>query len=171
MPDNQVVYLGLGSNQNNPRQQLVDAIHLISISPRIDVINCSSFYISNPVDGSCQSLFWNAVIRIKTTLLPLELLDLCLQIEKEQHRIRTVRWGPRTLDIDILLFGQITIDVPHCTIPHKEMLHRDFVLMPLYEIDPDLILPNGTSLASCYRNAPNNILRKQPFSRETMSSA
>lgn len=162
-----IAYLGLGSNQNDPAMQLRSGITALFQHPDINLLKCSSYYVSKPVDHSNQADFWNLVIAIKTCLSPLDLLSMCHKIEKQHHRKRIKRWGPRTLDIDILLFDEISLDEKNCTIPHKEMLNRDFVLTPLYEIAPTLILPDKRPLASLYQNAPRNITVRYPATLTT----
>lgn len=152
-----IAYLGLGSNQANPSFQLTSGIITLAQHDSIHLLNCSSYYVSSPVDHSEQPDFWNAVIAIQTPLTPTTLLSLCHDIEAKHERVRLRRWGPRTLDVDLLLYDHISISLPHCTIPHKEMMNRDFVLVPLFEIAPELILPNDQALGTVYRLAPKHI--------------
>ncbi len=128
------VFLGLGYNQKYPLRQLRQAIHSIKSLPRTSVIKCSSFYWTKAWGLQTQQDFCNIVIEITTVLPPLKLLKLCQRIEKKQGRIRKRHWGPRTLDIDILLYKDRTIKSKLLTVPHPFMLTRDFVLDPLSEI-------------------------------------
>lgn len=152
-----IAYLGLGSNQANPSFQLTSGIITLAQHESINLLNCSSYYVSSPVDHSEQPDFWNAIIAIQTTLNPISLLSLCHDIESKHDRVRSIKWGPRTLDIDLLLYDKISMSLSHCTIPHKEMMNRDFVLVPLFEIAPELILPNQHPLSDFYMTAPKHI--------------
>lgn len=128
------VYLGLGSNIGDREHKLQQAIKRLNDHPQIEVITVSSFHETKPVGYLDQADFLNAAIRIKTALFPQDLLAYCLAIEQEQGRIRTLLNGPRTLDIDILLYGEITFKTEHLDIPHPRMFERSFVLKPLAEI-------------------------------------
>lgn len=140
------VYIGLGSNLDNPNEQLKSAIEHLSNVSSITDIKVSSFYHSKPVGPQDQPDFTNAVACFTTSLEPLELLDLLQTIEQQHNRVRSVHWGPRTLDLDILLYGTQTINIPRLTIPHPHMLERGFVIKPLSEIAPSLMLSNGTTV-------------------------
>ncbi|MEE9451383.1 MAG: 2-amino-4-hydroxy-6-hydroxymethyldihydropteridine diphosphokinase, partial [Gammaproteobacteria bacterium] len=111
------------------------------------VIKSSRLYQSPPLGPQDQPDFINAVVKIHTSTLPHDLLNLLLAIENKHGRIRQQHWGARTLDLDILLYGDQCINDPNLTIPHPEMLKRHFVLAPLREIEPDLVLPDGKKLA------------------------
>lgn len=128
-------YLGLGSNQRSPERQLLRAITAIKALPGTSVIRISrSFW--NPAWGvETQQNFCNRVIEIHTRLSPLDLLECCQTIERDQGRVRKKRWGPRTLDIDILWYANRHIKTPKLTLPHPYMKVRDFVLIPLREIN------------------------------------
>lgn len=134
-------YLSLGSNIGNRIENVRKAISLLEATKGLKVEETSPFYESLPVGLKEQADFINAVIRIRTDLSPLELLHRTREIEKEGGRIRTIKWGPRTIDIDILLFGQHIIELPDLGIPHKEMMNRNFVLAPLLDISRDLVYP------------------------------
>lgn len=151
-------YLGLGSNLDNPNKQLSIALDAIKNSPSFTFISCSSLYHSAPVDGSTQPTFVNAVVAITTTLSPQQLLAWCKQQEQAQHRMHLYRWGPRTIDIDILLYGNSVYRSDTLTIPHPEMHHRDFVLLPLAEIAPELGLPNGKPLSDMISKIPKKTI-------------
>lgn len=143
---NTICYVALGSNLGNPTQQIVQAIKEINFLPDITVTAQSRLIQTKPVGPQNQPDFINAVIEISTSLEPAALLNVCMSIENDHRRERYVRWGPRTLDLDILLYGDKVINTPALTIPHPEMLNREFVLKPLAEIAPDLILANGKSV-------------------------
>jgi len=135
---NDRVFVGLGSNLDNPRQQLALAILALKQSPNLEVVRCSSFYETAPVGGPPQPDFINAVVELKTSLSPEALLDLLQMIEQQQGRVRTVKNGPRTLDLDLLLFGQVVMQTERLTLPHPRYHEREFVLKPLQEIAPDM---------------------------------
>lgn len=140
-------YLGLGSNLRSPIRQLRQAIKLLQKLPRSRIKNQSSIYMSHPMGVHAQPIFFNMVISIDTQLTPLELLRHCQSIEHQQHRIRKKHWGPRTIDIDLLLYGNAKINSKFLTIPHQEILKRDFVIIPLLEISPEVRLPTGKPLS------------------------
>lgn len=132
-------YLGLGSNQNNPERQLRKAIQSIRALRLTVVTKVSSFYWSKAWGLKNQQDFCNAVIEISTLLSPLQLLNACQKIEKKQGRVRKKNWGPRIIDIDILYYGNRVIHSKKLMIPHPYIQFRDFVLIPLKEINPKLI--------------------------------
>lgn len=151
-------YLGLGSNLRSPKRQLHKAIRSLHKLPRSVIRTQSSIYISAPHGVRAQPSYANMVIKIYTSLSPTTLLRFCQRIENAQQRIRKKRWGARTLDIDLLLYGNRTIKQNNLVIPHPEMLHRDFVMLPLLEIDPDTQLPNGKRIDSYLKIVKNNCI-------------
>lgn len=142
-----ICYLSLGSNLSPSERRLRQTINLLRYLPRSCLIQCSSLYLSEAWGLRAQPHYVNLVASIKTSLPPKLLLAHCQRIEKQQHRVRKKKWGARTVDIDILLFGQRQICTPQLIIPHPRMLERDFVLAPLLEIAPHLTLPNGQKIA------------------------
>ncbi len=134
MSDTVTAFLGLGSNIGDKRANLDYATERLAEIEGIEVEKVSSYCETAPVGYAEQPNFLNAVVRIKTVLTPHQLLDVCLQIEQELKRIRTIKWGPRTMDIDILLFDDLVIDDERLIIPHPYMHERGFVLEPLCEI-------------------------------------
>ncbi|MCS5591688.1 MAG: 2-amino-4-hydroxy-6-hydroxymethyldihydropteridine diphosphokinase [Gammaproteobacteria bacterium] len=144
-----LVFIGLGSNLDNPREQINTALSALGGAKGIEVVNSSSFYRSKPLLNMPGPDYLNIVCKINTSLDALELLDLCQHIENKQHRVRDVRWGSRTIDLDILLFGDAIYKNERLTIPHSEMINRSFVLLPLYEIEPTLELPIFGPLKRC----------------------
>ena len=150
------VYLGLGSNLNQPEQQLQQALNTLNQLPKSQLITCSSLYSSTPIGVPGQPRYVNAVAKLETALKPLKLLDYLQAIELEQGRVREgERWGPRTLDIDILLVDGQTIESERLTVPHYQMHLRAFVLLPLLEItNADMQLPNGQSLTEMIEQCP-----------------
>lgn len=141
-------YLGLGSNVGNRDQHLLAAIELLSAGSVV-IEAVSSGYETEPVGLVLdQPNFLNAAVRIHTALDPIELLDLCKRVEVDRGRdLGGVRHGPRPLDVDVLLLGDIEMNNERLTLPHREVTTRRFVLAPLLELDPDLELPDGTRLA------------------------
>jgi len=134
-------FIALGSNIGNRYDNLVNAINQLVSYPVIRLVNISSVYETDPVGYVDQDLFLNMVIKVQTSLSALELLDLCLKIEVELGRKREIKWGPRTIDLDILTFNQENIESEKLHVPHPRMLERAFVLVPLVEIDENLRLP------------------------------
>jgi 2-amino-4-hydroxy-6-hydroxymethyldihydropteridine diphosphokinase len=135
------VYLGLGSNVGNREELLIQAVNLLHQIPEVFVIRSSAIYETEPVGYTEQAPFLNTVIEIKTSLSASELLVHTQRIEAELGRIRTFRWGPRTLDIDILLYENSWIHNGELQIPHPRMTERAFVLIPLAEIAPEAQIP------------------------------
>ena len=128
------VFIALGSNLNNPKYHLEKGIRQINHLPSTSIVRRSSLYKSQPIGPKNQPNYINAVIKIKTDYAPIELLDMLQDIENKHHRKRLKKWGPRTLDLDILLYNEIEINNDRLTIPHPEMVNRDFVLIPLFEL-------------------------------------
>lgn len=143
------VYIALGSNLANPVAQLEQAV--VSLQKFAKEMSVSAFYGSKPLGPQDQPDYVNAVAKFDTELTALTLLDRLQQIENEQGRVRLRRWGERTLDLDILLYGNEQISSERLTVPHYDMTNREFVIVPLYELNPDLILPDGTPLRSLYQ--------------------
>jgi len=135
------VYLGLGSNQNNPYQQISTAIRALNKLPDSHIVKTSSIYTSKPVGPQDQPDYLNAAVLLETGLPAHELLPALQSIENRQGRERTRRWGPRTIDLDILLFGEQILKSNDLVVPHPEMHRRGFVLVPLAELTPHLQIP------------------------------
>lgn len=149
------VYIGLGSNLAEPRRQLEAALAALARLPHCQLIAVSSLYASDPLGPPDQPRYVNAAAALDCELAPLELLDALQAIEREQGRERKAeRWGPRTLDLDILLFGDLQLDEERLTVPHYHMHARAFVLYPLAEIAPDLRLPDGQALQTLLACCP-----------------
>jgi len=140
-------YVGLGSNLESPRRQIASALEALDALPGTSVQSCSSLYRTAPVGYAGQPDFVNAVVCLKTALGPRQLLDALLEIEGEHGRTRSVRNGPRTLDLDLLLHGDVRVDEPGLQVPHPRLTERAFVLVPLAEIAPTLVLPDGVFVA------------------------
>lgn len=149
------VYVGLGSNLATPLEQLRSALAALAALAQTELIAHSSFYASDPLGPADQPRYVNAVAALDTALSPLALLDELQRIELEQGRTRKAeRWGPRTLDLDILLFGERQLDEPRLTVPHYHMHARAFVLYPLAEIAPALRLPDARPLSELLAACP-----------------
>ena len=134
-----IVYIGIGSNLGNRKRNIESAIRLLEKSG-LDVLKRSTMIETDPVGGPRQQgKFLNGVLKIETKLTPDALLIRLKQIEHELGRIKTIRNGPRTIDLDILLYNHLDLQKPHLTIPHPRMLERDFVMRPLKEIEPQLV--------------------------------
>lgn len=150
----ETVYIGLGSNLASPGQQLHQALDALAALPHSQWIGASALYSSESLLPG-QPRYTNAVAALQTSLAPLELLDALQAIENDQGRERLQRWGPRTLDLDILLFGERLIDEPRLKVPHYHMQARAFVLYPLAELTPPgFILADGRSLQSLLDACP-----------------
>lgn len=127
-------FLALGSNLGDRWGYLREAVTGIP-----DVVAVSPVYETGPVGGPDQGPYLNAVVELDTDLTPRQLLDLCGRLERAANRVRTRRWGPRTLDVDVLLVGDETVDEPDLQVPHPRMWKRAFVLVPLADLAPDLV--------------------------------
>ncbi len=160
VPSPVTAYLGLGSNQGDRSAILRGALTRLEASRRVRVRKQSSLYESAPVGVTEQPWFLNLVAEVDTDLLPLQLLDLVLTVERGLGRVRTQRGGPRTIDIDILLYADLAMTTPTLVIPHPEMTRRRFVLEPLVEIGPDVTLPGGQRVASFLDGVRDQAIRK-----------
>ena len=140
-------YVGLGSNLEQPRRQLLHACEALSRLPRTQFIARSSLYRSAPVGKTDQPDFVNAVALLRTQLAPLDLLHALLDLEAKQGRKRSEPDAPRTLDLDLLLYDDRVIREPGLVVPHPRMHERAFVLVPLAELNPDVIIPGHGAAA------------------------
>lgn len=151
-----VAYIAIGSNLASPLEQVNAALKALGDIPESRILAVSSFYRTPPLGPQDQPDYLNAAVALKTTLAPEELLNHTQRIELQQGRVRKAeRWGPRTLDLDIMLFGNEVINTERLTVPHYDMKNRGFMLWPLFEIAPELVFPDGTIL--------ENLLRKINF--------
>lgn len=128
-------FLGLGSNIGNRRETLRAAVAAIP-----DLVAVSPVYETDPVGGPEQDPYYNIVVEMDTDLPPYELLVLCRKLELAAGRVRVIRWGPRTLDVDVLLVGDLVVDTEELTVPHPRMTERNFVMAPLLDLAPELNL-------------------------------
>lgn len=159
MTETATAFVGMGSNLSDPEQQLRSAARALERLPGCLKASFSPIYRSRPL-GPRQPDYLNAVARLRVALGPEALLDELQAIERDQLRQRAERWGPRTIDLDILLFGQQTYTSPRLSIPHKEMKNRHFVLAPLSDLAPDLRLPDGESLSTALGRLRDDGLQK-----------
>lgn len=140
------VYIGLGSNLQSPAAQLTHACQALKLlAPAGDFV-CSPFYQSRAV-GPAQPDYINACASFTTELAPLDLLDALQAIEAKQGRTRSLHWGPRTLDLDLLLYGSLCLHSERLKLPHPFLQERNFVVIPLFDLNPDLVLPCSTRIA------------------------
>jgi 2-amino-4-hydroxy-6-hydroxymethyldihydropteridine diphosphokinase len=154
-------YLALGSNLGDRLETLQRAVDLLDSRPGIDVVRSSRVYETDPV-GPPQPAYLNAAVEVRTDLEPHELLKETQAVEDELGRVRAERWGPRTIDVDVLTFDERTVDEPDLVIPHPRMHERGFVLVPLGELDPDPMLPGGRKL-SALPLPPEAVFGVRPF--------
>ncbi len=154
-------YIGLGSNLSNPQQQVLAALQELNSIPETSLIEASSLYVSKPMGPSNQPDYINAVAKISTSLTPQGLLSELQAIEQMHQRQRKgERWGPRTLDLDIILFADEQIDTKTLKIPHYGVAEREFVLIPLQELQADLIIPGKGAVEGLIEQLPSYKLSK-----------
>lgn len=146
------VYLGLGSNIGDRESYLREAVQSILKQPDIRDLITSSIYETEPVGYTNQDNFLNVVICFYTSESPMECLDLLQRIEKELGRKRIIHWGPRTIDIDLLLYGNAIINSERLIVPHPRILERAFVILPMAEIDPNLKIPGQGDIRDVIRD-------------------
>lgn len=137
------VFIGLGSNLGNSLHEIETACQDIANHPDFALTKVSYWYRSKAVGPGEQPDYINGAVRALTQLSPHQVLNALQTIEQQHHRVRDIRWGPRTLDLDILLYDKLIIEDEVLTIPHKQITHRNFVLQPLLDLDNDLDLPDG----------------------------
>jgi 2-amino-4-hydroxy-6-hydroxymethyldihydropteridine diphosphokinase len=142
----ETAFLGIGSNLGDRLANLQAAVDLLGATPGVRVVRSSRVYETAPV-GPAQPDFLNIVVDIETSLDPGQLLAAAAAVERALHRVRGERWGPRTIDVDILTFDERTIDAPDLTVPHPRMHERAFVLVPLLELTEAPMLPGGRRAA------------------------
>ena len=156
-----VAYIAIGSNLASPLEQVNAALKALGDIPESRILAVSSFYRTPPLGPQDQPDYLNAAVALKTTLAPEELLNHTQRIELQQGRVRKAeRWGPRTLDLDIMLFGNEVINTERLTVPHYDMKNRGFMLWPLFEIAPELVFPDGLSLVEALKAKGFNELDK-----------
>jgi 2-amino-4-hydroxy-6-hydroxymethyldihydropteridine diphosphokinase len=149
MPPITRAFIGFGSNVGDRLQSLQRAMKHLTETIGVQVRGVSSVYETAPIGPAAQAWFLNAVAAVDTRLSPATLLNQTQAIERALGRETTYHWGPRTIDLDILLYGDMQVRTATLTIPHAELCHRAFVMIPLLEIDPGLVLPDGTAISAC----------------------
>jgi 2-amino-4-hydroxy-6-hydroxymethyldihydropteridine diphosphokinase len=140
----QRAFISLGSNLGDKKKNILKAVEELGRMAEVQVRRLSRLYETEPVGKTDQPKFLNAIAEIHTTLTPESLLDRLLELETRLGRVRTERWGPRTIDLDLLLFGEERRSSGRLTLPHPRMAERRFVLEPLAELEPDLVIPGDT---------------------------
>ncbi|GAA4361739.1 2-amino-4-hydroxy-6-hydroxymethyldihydropteridine diphosphokinase [Kangiella marina] len=155
-----VSYIALGSNLHQPLEQIKAALLAIDQLPLSYLLAYSSFYQSAPMGPQDQPSFVNAVCKVHTHLEPLELLDRLQAIEKQQGRVRHEHWGARTIDLDIVLYDHTIMQTERLTLPHYGAKQRDFVLLPLAEISPELTFPDGEHIDKALQQCEHYQLEK-----------
>ncbi|MQA99360.1 MAG: 2-amino-4-hydroxy-6-hydroxymethyldihydropteridine diphosphokinase [Actinobacteria bacterium] len=151
-------YIGIGSNVGDRQGFCRAAVRALDESTGVDVKATSSLYETSPIGGPPQRSFVNAVAKVDTALSPRGLLEACKRIETRMGREESdIRWGPRVVDLDILLYGDEKVNEPDIEIPHAEMTKRRFVLVPLLEVDPDVTDPWGTPYADSLEEAEGDV--------------
>lgn len=149
-------YIGLGSNLNDPQTRINTALRQLADLERCRLIKTSSLYRSPPMGPADQPDYVNAAALLRTTLGAEALLDALQAIEQQHARVRDRHWGPRTLDLDLLLYGQVVIDSARLTVPHPGIADRSFVLYPLAEIDPALVIPGRGAVQALLMQCPQD---------------
>jgi 2-amino-4-hydroxy-6-hydroxymethyldihydropteridine diphosphokinase len=134
-------YVGLGANLGEREQTLRRAVELLGDADGVEVLAVSELHETEPVGVVDQPMFLNGAVSVETTLSPRVLLDLLLEIERSLGRVREVRWGPRVVDLDLLVYGDEVVDEPGLHVPHARLHERRFALEPLAELDPELEIP------------------------------
>ncbi|HDP89785.1 MAG TPA: 2-amino-4-hydroxy-6-hydroxymethyldihydropteridine diphosphokinase [Thioalkalivibrio sp.] len=158
--DGTVAYIGLGSNLDDPAAQVARALDELAAIDGLEVTACSRLYHNPPMGPQDQPDYINAVARVLTRLPAEVLLDELLAIEQAHGRVRGgEHWGPRTLDLDLLVYGEAVIETGRLTVPHPGLAERAFVLYPLQEIEPGLRIPRLGALAELCRRCPRDGLR------------
>jgi 2-amino-4-hydroxy-6-hydroxymethyldihydropteridine diphosphokinase len=141
-----IAYIGLGSNLSHPLTQLKLALKALAELPNSQLLKTSAIYQTPAIGGLIQPDYLNAAVKLQTTLSAVALLRQLQLIEQQQGRIRGEKWGPRTLDLDLLLYGEQSIFTQELMVPHPGIMTRNFVIFPLVDLEPGLTLPSGESL-------------------------
>lgn|SRR5699024_1313700 len=136
-----IAYIALGTNIEPRESYLTGALEKVTAHEEIKIKNISSIYETDPVGFTDQADFLNMIIEVETTLSPFDLLAYCQEVENRLGREREIRFGPRTIDLDILLYGEETVETEELTVPHPRMHERAFVLVPLAELAPNYVIP------------------------------
>jgi 2-amino-4-hydroxy-6-hydroxymethyldihydropteridine diphosphokinase len=163
-----ITYIGLGSNLKQPARQLSCALDALDRLPATRLRQSSPFYRSTAIGPGEQPDYINAVAQLDTDLESTALLQQLQAIEQAHGRQRLLRWGPRTLDLDILLYADLIMETPALQLPHPRIAERNFVIAPLYDICPELVLPGGTSLRSLLDSVNQDGLRRLDSQRGSL---
>ena len=156
-----LAYIAIGSNLASPLEQVNAAVQALGEIPQSKIVAVSSFYRTPPLGPQDQPDYLNAAVVLETALDAETLLDNTQRIELQQGRVRKAeRWGPRTLDLDIMLFGDEVINTERLTVPHYDMKNREFVIVPLNDIAQDLVLPEGKKVADLVKAFENHQMHK-----------
>lgn len=155
------VVLSLGSNVGDRRARLQSAVSALALAPGVRALSVSSVYETDPVGGPEQPDFLNAVLVVETALSPRAVLDLAHQVEADADRERIVRWGPRTLDVDLIAAGDSVVDEPDLQVPHPRAASRAFVLVPWLEVDAAASLPGAGAAAELVKGLDVTRVRRQ----------
>ncbi len=157
MPRESRVFIALGSNLGDRKRHLDQAVQFLATAPGFRLVRRSRVYETTPVGPVAQGPYLNAVIEVSVVHPPRRVLEALLAYETLSGRVRKERWGPRVIDLDILLFGEARIDEPGLHIPHPELANRRFVLVPLAELEPDLVVPGtNATVASLLSRLPDD---------------
>jgi 2-amino-4-hydroxy-6-hydroxymethyldihydropteridine diphosphokinase len=152
-----MAYIGIGSNMGDPRGNCLDALDRIGKIEGCEIISVSSLYLTEPVGVDAQEWYVNGAVSISTKLTARDLMNHLLAIEADMGRVRTLKWGPRVIDLDVLLFGREIIDDIIVTVPHPLMHLRRFVMAPMADLAPDLIHPVlKRTIMELFREIPEN---------------
>jgi 2-amino-4-hydroxy-6-hydroxymethyldihydropteridine diphosphokinase len=143
-----LAYVGLGANLGSREETLRRAVELLADADRMEVLAVSRLRETDPVGVVDQPPFLNGAVEVDTTRTPRELLDLLLEIERSLGRVREERWGPRTVDLDLLVYGDEVVDEPGLRVPHPRLHERRFALEPLADLDPELHLPGRGAVSA-----------------------
>nr|WP_245295395.1 2-amino-4-hydroxy-6-hydroxymethyldihydropteridine diphosphokinase [Pseudaminobacter manganicus] len=168
--DAETAYLSLGGNLGEPERAMASALQMLDGEANVQITSVSSLYRTPPWGKLDQPDFLNIAAQLSTTLAPHALLDLCLDIERRLKRVRGERWGPRLIDIDILVFGDRVIHEDGLEVPHPRMLQRAFVLAPMAEIAPDLVVA-GERIAERLRRADTGGIERLPSGQDWWRAA
>lgn len=167
MSQHSLAFIGLGSNLDKPAEQIQRALDSMATLPDCSELQCAPWYSSKAIGPAGQPDYINTVASLKTQLSPLALLHQLQAIENQQGRQRHIRWGARTLDLDLLVYDNVCLDTDELQVPHPEIHKRNFVLLPLYKLAPALVLPDGRDLKALVAKCDMNNLKQiqQPSSK------
>ena len=154
-----LTFIGLGSNLNQPETQIQKALEALNVIPLCSNLKCAPWYSSVALGPTGQPDYINTVASLETSLSALDLLHELQSIENQQGRQRDIRWGARTLDLDLLLYDNTCLNTDELQLPHPEIQNRSFVLLPLYDLAPNTVLPSGERLETLVNNCDTSGLQ------------